>query len=304
MISFNNKYFYSLLPFLAIVITVALYKNYRLSFPKTDDAYLKAHIVNIAPRLTAPVAVINIKENQFVKKATTLIQLDQSVYITQLRAAEAAFETSLQISKANEAALNRSIKDLERVKSLHLEGLISDSKYLSAKTLNREMEAAMQSANSRGRLAKANLDEAQLRLSFTKLVSPANGWISNFDLRVGMIVQADKPIFAIIEDKKWWVEANFKETQMRNIRVGQPVKLSIDMFPNLKLNGMVESLGAGSGVTFSLLPPQNSTGNWVKITQRFPVKVSLNNAPETASNGWSPLKVGSSAVVTIDARNQ
>ena len=118
MISFNNKYFYSLLPFLAIVITVALYKNYRLSFPKTDDAYLKAHIVNIAPRLTAPVAVINIKENQFVKKATTLIQLDQSVYITQLRAAEAAFETSLQISKANEAALNRSIKDLERVKSL------------------------------------------------------------------------------------------------------------------------------------------------------------------------------------------
>ena len=153
-------------------------------------------------------------------------------------------------------------------------------------------------------MAKANLDEAQLRLSFTKLVSPANGWISNFDLRLGMIVQADKPIFSIIEDKKWWVEANFKETQMRNIRIGQPVTLSVDMFPNLKLKGVVESMGAGSGVTFSLLPPQNSTGNWVKITQRFPVKVSIDNAPKTAINGWNPLKVGSSVVVTIDARNR
>ena len=89
---------------------------------------------------------------------------------------------------------------------------------------------------------------------------------------------------------------------MRNIRIGQPVTLSIDMFPNLKLKGVVESMGAGSGVTFSLLPPQNSTGNWVKITQRFPVKVSIDNAPKTAINGWNPLKVGSSVVVTIDAR--
>ncbi len=304
MISFNKKYLYSLLPFLAIVVLVVLFKAYRLSFPKTDDAYLKAHIVDIAPRLTAPIAVINIKENQFVKKGVELLQLDQSVYLTQLRAAEAAFENSLEISKASEAALNRSIKDLERIKSLYSEGLVSDSKYLSVITLNREMQAAKESANSQGRLAKANLDEAQLRLSFTKLVSPADGWISNFDLRLGMIVQADKPIFSIIEDNKWWVEANFKETQMRNIRIGQPVTLTIDMFPNLKLNGVVESMGAGSGVTFSLLPPQNSTGNWVKITQRFPVKVSINNTPETAVNGWNPLKVGSSAVVTIDARNR
>ena len=304
MISFNKKYLYSLLPFLAIVVLVVLFKAYRLSFPKTDDAYLKAHIVDIAPRLTAPIAVINIKENQFVKKGVELLQLDQSVYLTQLRAAEAAFENSLEISKASEAALNRSIKDLERIKSLYSEGLVSDSKYLSVITLNREMQAAKESANSQGRLAKANLDEAQLRLSFTKLVSPADGWISNFDLRLGMIIQADKPIFSIIEDKKWWVEANFKETQMRNIRIGQPVTLSIDMFPNLKLKGLVESMGAGSGVTFSLLPPQNSTGNWVNITQRFPVKVSINNTPETAANGWNPLKVGSSAVVTIDARNR
>ena len=304
MISSNKKYLYSFLPFLAIVVLVVLFKVYRLSFPKTDDAYLKAHIVGIAPRLTAPIAVINIKDNQFVKKGMELLRLDQSVYLTQLRAAEAAFENSLEISKASEAALNRSIKDLERIKSLYSEGLVSDSKYLSAITLNREMQAARDSANSQGRLAKANLDEAQLRLSFTKLASPADGWISNFDLRLGMIVQADKPIFSIIEDKKWWVEANFKETQMRNIRIGQPVTLSVDMFPNLKLKGVVESMGAGSGVTFSLLPPQNSTGNWVKITQRFPVKVSIDNAPKTAINGWNPLKVGSSVVVTIDARNR
>ena len=333
MKSFKNKYVYSSLPFLLIIILVVLYKNYRLNFPQTNDAYLKAHIVNIAPRLTAPIATLNVEENQYVKKGMVLVELDKSVYITQLRAAEAIFETSLENSKANEAAvdealfnvrekdaaLKRSIKDLERIKRLHLSGLISESKFFDAKTLQREMQAAKDSAdskllkarmssgatgelNSRVRLAKANLDEAQLKLSFTKIVSPANGWISNFDLREGVIVEADETVFSIVEDAKWWIQANFKETQMRNIRSGQPVKIKIDMFPSLRLIGIVESLGASSGVTFSLLPPQNATGNWVKITQRFPIRVAINNAPVTQLGGWNPLKVGSSAVVTVDAR--
>lgn len=335
MLSFKNKYIYSLLPFLTVLLLVPLFKNYRLNFPQTDDAYLKAHIVTISPRLTAPLAIINVRENQFVNKGAILVELDQSVYITQLNAAEAAFETSLENSKANEAAvdaalsvveektaaLNRTDKDLERVKSLYLDGLISEAKYFDAKTLKREMEASKNSAdfellrakmnmgergesNSQVRLAKANLDEARLRLSFTKIIAPADGWISNFDLRVGMIVEADESIFSIIEDSKWWIEANFKETQMKNIRPGQPVKISVDMFPSLSLMGEVESLGAGSGVTFSLLPPQNATGNWVKITQRFPVKVQIINAPKTETSGWSPLKVGSSVVVTVDARER
>ena len=129
--------------------------------------------------------------------------MDQSVYLTQFRAAEAAFENSLEISKADESGIKSFVEDLERIKSLYADGLVSDSKYLSAIAPKREIAmTARESANSQGRLAKANLDEAQLRLSFTKLVSPANGWISNFDLRLGMIVQADKPIFSIIEDKK------------------------------------------------------------------------------------------------------
>lgn len=333
MLSFKNKYFYSLLSFLAVLMLVSLYKNYRLKFPQTDDAYLKAHIVEISPRLTAPLSIINVRENQFVEKGAILVELDQSVYNTQLNAAQAAFETSLEISKANEAAVDaalsiveektaaliRTDKDLERIKSLYLDGLISEARYFDAKILKQEMQASKNSAdfellrakmnlgergelNSQVRLAKANLDEARLKLSFTKIVAPADGWVSNFDLRAGMIVEADEPIFSIIEDTKWWIEANFKETQMKNIRPGQPVKISVDMFPNLGLIGEVESLGAGSGVTFSLLPPQNATGNWVKITQRFPVKVLIINAPKTEANGWSRLKVGSSVVVTVDAR--
>ena len=143
MISSNKKYLYSLLPFLAIVLLVVSFKAFRLSFPKTDDAYLKAHIVDIAPRLTAPIAAINIKRESVCKKGCGTTSIGSIGLSHAVKRREAAFENSLEISKASEATLNRSIRDLERIKSLYADGLVSDSKYLSAITLNREMQAAM-----------------------------------------------------------------------------------------------------------------------------------------------------------------
>ena len=114
-------------------------------------------------------------------------------------------------------------------------------------------------------------------------------------LRPGATVQAGQPLFAIIEANRWWVDANFKETDLARIKVGQPATVRLDMYPDTTFDGTVESISAGSGASFSVLPPENASGNWVKVTQRFPVRIALTNPPAD-----KPLRVGASAWVTID----
>ena len=117
--------------------------------------------------------------------------------------------------------------------------------------------------------------------------APADGLLSNVTLRPGATVQAGAPLFAIIEANRWWVDANFKETDLARVKVGQPATVRLDMYPDVTFDGTVESISSGSGATFSVLPPENATGNWVKVTQRFPVRISLTNPPaEQAAQRW------------------
>ena len=110
---------------------------------------------------------------------------------------------------------------------------------------------------------------------------------------------AERPQFSIVENQQWWVEANFKETDIGRMRPGLVTVITIDMYPGLKLTGTVESLGAGSGAVFSLLPPENATGNWVKVTQRFPIRVRIDPRIGAPDN-LRPLRVGASATVTVN----
>ncbi len=146
------------------------------------------------------------------------------------------------------------------------------------------------------RAAAAGLDKATHERVRTHVTAPANGWVSNVNLRPGALVQAGTPAFAIIEDGNWWVDANFKETDLGRIKPGQKATIGLDMYPGATLDGTVESISAGSGATFSVLPPENATGNWVKVTQRFPVRIRITSTPDTDTL----LRMGASATVTID----
>jgi membrane fusion protein (multidrug efflux system) len=146
------------------------------------------------------------------------------------------------------------------------------------------------------RAAAAQLDKATLDRVRTHVLAPGSGWASNVRLRPGTVVQAGTPVFAIIEDGQWWVDANFKETDLGRIKPGQKATIRLDMYPGLKLQGVVESISQGSGATFSVLPPENATGNWVKVTQRFPVRVKITSEPDPDR----PIRVGASADVTVD----
>ena len=149
--------------------------------------------------------------------------------------------------------------------------------------------------NAQVRAAKAALNQAKLDLQHTHITAPADGKIVNFSARAGSMVAAGNPLFDIVEQSSWWIDANYKETQLDRIKLNQSADVVVDMYPDHTFKGHIESISAGSGSAFSILPPENATGNWVKVTQRIPVKIIINNTDKNF-----PLRVGASATVTID----
>ena len=141
--------------------------------------------------------------------------------------------------------------------------------------------------------AQAALQTAELNLTRTTVTAPVDGWIANLSLREGTAVTAYAPLFSMVDASEWWVEANFKETDLARITEGQPAAVSVDMLPRLTLTGRVASIGRGSGSTFALLPAENASGNWVKVTQRFRLRIAL----ESTDPG---LRAGASASVQVD----
>ena len=150
--------------------------------------------------------------------------------------------------------------------------------------------------------AKARLQQARLNLGYTKVVAHFNGYVTRRQVKVGNWVQPGQALMALVplDIKDLWVSANYKETQLTNVHIGQPAEVTVDAYPKVKFKGKVDSIMAGTGAAFSLLPPENATGNWVKVVQRVPVKIVL--LPPFPEN--RPLRLGMSTIVTIDTRNR
>jgi membrane fusion protein (multidrug efflux system) len=218
------------------------------------------------------------------------------------------------VSAANRARLQQ---DLARSTKLRNQDIIPQSEY-DAVAANLKSTSAQQStaqdqvsvarnqvtaAQQQVAVARAvvkqrqtDLNNAKLQLSYTTIVAPANGIVSRKSVQPGQVVSPGQQLIGLVSSARTWVVANFKETQLENMKVGQPVKLEIDAYPNEEFDGHIESLSAATGARFALLPPDNSTGNFVKVTQRIPVKIVLNKEdPE------HPLRTGMSvnAIVTV-----
>ena len=310
-------------------ISIAVFFDYRDAHPLTEDAYVKAHIVSIASRVSGPVTLMHVSDNEYVKEGQLLFELEPSSFETDTDEALANYRIALQKNAARKAmvesaksyvqettvVLARAKRTFERATTLAESELISESKFDLAAAEHAKALASLRSANADllraeselgvfgennpiVKAAEARLQSAKLELSFTKVYAPVSGWVTNLSLRIGEMVIAERAQFSIVDDAAWWVEANFKEVDLKRMRANQLASIRIDMYPDLRLSGRVSSLGAGSGAVFSLLPPENATGNWVKITQRFPVTISLDRN-EDGENFARPLRVGSSAVVTV-----
>ena len=316
--------------FVILLIAAGLYAYfyYQRLYPSTDDAYIQAHVINISSRVSGTVSKISTKDNDHVEKGQHLLTIDPRNFENSVNEADASVSMAEQQAEADQARINiakaklsRAKTNLElqkkqyaRIHTLVKKGQASvasgdsaksqhDSAVATVTAADKELEEAQKTLgklgklNARVRKAAAALQQANLNLSFTEITAPESGYITKFKLRRGTVIQAGQPQFYLVEDTAWWVEANFKETQIENIKVGQRATIKTDMYPNIILHGYVGSISRGSGTVFSLLPPENATGNWVKVTQRFPVKIVITDIDPSIA-----LRMGSSASVTIDTQ--
>ena len=231
----------------------------------TDDAFVDAHIILTAPKIAGRVAAVHIDDNQDVKKGDLLVEIDPAD-------AEAALAQAKARLGHDQAAQLKADQDLKRQQDLFRKGAISPQDRDTAIQNSATTKADVQTD-------KAAIQQAKLNLNYTKIFASEDGRVTKKAVEPGDYVQVGQNLFALVTPERW-TTANFKETQLRNMRPGQPAQVSVDAYPDHPLRGHVDSIQAGSGARFSLLPPENATGNYVKVVQRVPVKIVLDEQPD------------------------
>lgn len=299
----------------------------------TDDAYVSGNIVQITPQISGTVVAVDADDTQFVKAGQTLVQLDQADAKIALDEADAQlaksvrevrnlFATTAQQQASvsiRQSELDRATDDLARRDRLATSGAISAEEQHHARDAVDSAKAALIAAQqqleaSRARVDRTTIDnhpdvlnaaahvrDAYLTYARTTLPAPVSGFVAKRAVQLGQRVSPGAPLMAIVPLDQVWVDANFKEPQLADMRGGQPVTLKADIYGrSVKYHGKVVGFGAGTGSAFALLPAQNATGNWIKIVQRVPVRIALD-AQELAAH---PLQVGLSMQVEVDTRER
>ncbi|EKD73696.1 MAG: multidrug resistance protein A [uncultured bacterium] len=265
-----------------VVLFAYFIMNYFDHHPSTEDAYVQANTTNIAAQVTGPVANVSVSDHQLVEKNQLLFTIDPLPFQIAVNKATATL--------ANQhAALVLAEQNAERILRLVKIGQQS-------KAAGDQAQSQLDSAQAELEAAEAQLAQAKLDLQHTEIRAPNRGIVTQFLLRPGNNVVANNTLFVLVEQHDFWVDANFKETQIAHVKPGQSVKIVLDMFPKHTFYGTVDAVSSASGAVFSLLPPENASGNWVKVTQRFPVKIIIKN-----SDPAYPLRAGATATVTINA---
>jgi membrane fusion protein (multidrug efflux system) len=255
--------------------------NYMAHHPGTDDAYVQADTINVAAQVTGPVANIYVQDHQPVKKDQLLFTIDPAPFqiaVDKAAAAVAAQRSAVLLAEQNGSRIFPLVKMGQ-----------------ATKAIGDQTRSQLDSAKAELAADQAQLAQATLNLEHTRVIAPRAGVVTQFLLQPGNNIVANTTLFMIVEQDHFWVDANFKETQVARIRSGQPATIILDMYPKHKFQGVVDAVSSASGSVFSLLPPENASGNWVKVTQRFPVKIIFQN-PDPAF----PLRAGSTATVKID----
>jgi membrane fusion protein (multidrug efflux system) len=282
-----------LLGFLGAVVALGVlaygvyYFTYASHFVSTDNAYVGANTAQITPLISAPVLAVHVSETQTVQAGDVLVELDPA----DARLALAQARADLAQAQSN---YSRARTDLGRRRALAPGGAVSGDEVTSAQNAYSATSAAVQAA-------RARVETAQLALERTTIRAPIDGVVSNKNVDVGQRVEAGAPLMVIAPIDDAFVDANFKEPQLRGIEIGQPVRLTSDVYGgDVVFHGHVTGVSGGTGAAFSLIPAQNASGNWIKVVQRIPVRVALDPAELQAH----PLRVGMSMNATVDLRPQ
>jgi membrane fusion protein, multidrug efflux system len=324
--------------FAAIGVGVAWWLEAR-DYESTDDAFIDAHMVRVAPQVTGRVAVVPVDDNQAVAAGQLLVKIDPAPLrakldqaeanqanatglLAQARAQQVVVEANADQARAQvgvaEANATNAMAGLKRSQSLIVKMAVSQQALDDAVAAARRTAAALiaaqkgleaaeaqfgvtksqiETAEAALRSAAAQAEQARLDLSYTEVTASEAGTIAHKNVSPGDYVQIGQNLIALVP-LKIWITANFKETQLDLMRAGQPVEIRIDAYPGQTFHGHVDSFQRGSGPAFSLLPPENATGNFVKVVQRVPVKIVFDDPPDPGR----PLGPGMSVVPRVKVR--
>lgn len=303
-------------------------------FVSTDNAYIKSEKIAVSADISGRVVEVSVRENQLLKKGAPLFRIDPEPFRIALERADARLLSARQEVESLRALHGQKLAELKlaqgdlafydrqfgRQKKLNRRGFASGTNLDEASRNQRNardrIAAVMQdiarvSARLGGdpdidaarhpsvREARAARDAAALDLRRTRVPAPVAGVVTNFDLQPGEYITAGKVVFSLVGAGDVWVDANFKETDLTHVRAGQSATIRVDAYPGRNREAVVASISPATGAEFALLPPQNSTGNWVKVVQRLPVRLRLKNPVSEP-----PLRAGMSVVVEIDTRHR
>ncbi|MDD1782088.1 HlyD family secretion protein [Enterovibrio sp. ZSDZ35] len=311
----------------AVLISAGyFYVRHQEQYPSTDDAYIHGNILYLAPQVSGQLIEMNVVDFQHVDKGMVIARINPAPYQARYEQAKAVYENATSANKATSDAI---VGASAQIKSATAQLLDIQEKYrrnmalvergLLPRQQGDDLKAELAAAKNNLDVARAHmsqliseqgatgdeapavkqaaaaLSEASLNLSYTEIIAPSSGKLGDVNVRPGSVVATGQSMMPLVEDNSFWVQANYKEGDIGYIKPGMTATVVLDMYPDTAFKGSVEAISPASGSSFSLLPPENATGNWVKVPQRFPVKLSIS--PEA---GEPPLRVGASATVTID----
>jgi membrane fusion protein (multidrug efflux system) len=322
----------SILALAVIAGAIAGYARWKHNqvYLSTEDAYVRGHIYTVASKVPGTLLSVDVDENQAVKIGQVIATIDPKDYDAEIAKAEASLAEAHAALATNQAQIAQAqaqvaaaqsqlgLAQIEknRLSALYERQSLPKQKYdqaVSAESVALAQKTAAQKSVAAARAmldvnrkkiekAQASLDAAKLQRSYCTIVSPADGTVSRKSAEPGNVVAPGQPLCAVVPlaAQEIWVDANFKETQLKNVRVGQKATIRADIDKSRTYSGTVESLSAGTGAVFSLLPPENATGNWVKVVQRVPVRIKLDPGTDPDHN----LRLGLTVTAVIDTTSR
>jgi membrane fusion protein (multidrug efflux system) len=332
----KRKLMLLLLLLLVVIAGIAVFAWHELHgrfYEETDDAYVNGNVVEVTPLIAGTVVSIGADDGDLVQEGQVLISFDPAdariglenaqanlaKAVRQVRGMYSNVDSMRAQTNARRVELQKAQENYNRRKTLAASGAISQEELSHARDDLASAQSALGTAQQQlagtvalvddtvisshpdVQAAAARLRDAYLARGRTTLVAPVSGYVAKRTVQLGQRVQPGTPTMAVIPLEQVWVDANFKETQLHDMRIGQPVTLESDLYgDDVAYTGTVQSIGAGTGSAFSLLPAQNATGNWIKIVQRVPVRIKLD--PQLLKT--HPLRIGLSTVATVDLHDQ
>ncbi len=282
----KKRVFVPIITFVIFIICGIFYLIHGYYYKSTDDAFVEGHIITVAPKISGQIEKLYAEDNLEVKKGDLLLEIDSNDYLAKLKQSQAKLEEArcALVNEKNQvqklfSELNFAKNDFERYAAMYEKGIVSKqdyelskTKYTAAKSESQSSQAKYDEIEATVKRLEAEIEQDELNLSYTKIYAVQDGMITNRTAEEGNYVKIGQPLFSIVPDKMW-VVANFKETQIVNMKKGQSVTIKIDSLGSKKFQGKVDSIQRMTGAKASLFPPENAVGSYVKIVQRVPVKI-------------------------------